>query len=208
MAYAHIASPISGRIGKSTVTQGALVTADQAAALATVTQLDPIYVDVNQSSSEWLQFQREIGTGFVRSGQGARATDVLEDGSAYGHEGKLQFADVTVEQSTGNFLLRVLVPNPDQLLMPGMYVRAVISEGYVPHGLLVPQQGITHDPQGQRNGAGGCRQRHGRAARVKTTRSIGNQWLVDAASPRAIASSSRGCRRCSPACRSMPSSRR
>ncbi len=180
VAYAHIASPISGRIGKSTVTQGALVTANQEAALATVTQLDPIYVDVNQSSSEWLQFQREVGTGFVRSGQGAAAKILLEDGSAYGHEGKLQFADVTVEQSTGNFLLRVLVPNPDQLLMPGMYVRAVISEGVVPHGLLVPQQGITHDAQGQATALvvasnGTVEQRV-----VRATRSVGNQWLVDA----------------------------
>jgi len=179
VAYAHLTAPISGRIGKSTVTQGALVTANQEAALATVTQLDPIYVDVNQSSGEWLQFQREIGTGFVRSGQGALARIVLEDGSVYGHDGKLQFADVTVEQSTGNFLLRVLVPNPDQLLMPGMYVRAVISEGTMPHGLLVPQQGITHDPTGRATALvvvpnGTVEQRV-----VKTTRSIGNHWLVD-----------------------------
>jgi membrane fusion protein, multidrug efflux system len=178
--YARITAPISGRIGKSTVTQGALVTANQEAALATVTQLDPIYVDVNQSSGEWLQFQREVGSGFVRSGQGAPTKIELEDGSVYGHEGKLQFADVTVEQSTGNFLLRVLVPNPDQLLMPGMYVRAVISEGVLPHGLLVPQQGITHDPQGRATALvvatnGTVEQRV-----VKTTRSIGNQWLVDA----------------------------
>jgi membrane fusion protein (multidrug efflux system) len=180
VAYAHIASPIGGRIGKSTVTQGALVTANQEAALATVTQLDPIYVDVNQSSSEWLQFQREVGAGFVRSGQGALTKIVLEDGSVYGHAGKMQFADVTVEQSTGNFLLRVLVPNPDQLLMPGMYVRAVISEGVVPHGLLVPQQGITHDAQGQATALvvasnGTVEQRV-----VRATRSVGNQWLVDA----------------------------
>jgi len=180
VAYAHIASPISGRIGKSTVTQGALVTANQEAALATVTKLDPIYVDVNQSSGEYLQFQREVGNGFVRSGQGAAAKILLEDGSSYGHEGKLQFADVTVEQSTGNFLLRVLVPNPDQLLMPGMYVRAVISEGVLPNGLLVPQQGVTHDPQGRATALivatnGTVEQRV-----VRATRAIGNHWLVDA----------------------------
>lgn len=179
VAYAHIASPISGRIGKSTVTQGALVTAEQSAALATVTALDPIYVDVNQASSEWLQFQREIGTGFVRSGEGAPTKILLEDGSVYGSEGKLQFADVTVEQSTGNFLLRVLVPNPDHLLMPGMYVRAVISEGVLPKGLLVPQQGITHDALGRATALvvasnGTVEQRV-----VKATRSVGNQWLVD-----------------------------
>jgi membrane fusion protein, multidrug efflux system len=179
LGYAHIASPISGRIGKSTVTVGALVTADQTNALATVTQLDPIYVDVNQSSSDWLQFQREVGAGFVRSGGGAPAKIVLEDGSVYGREGKLQFADVTVEETTGNFLLRVLVPNPDHLLMPGMYVRAEINEGVLPQGLLVPQQGITHDSLGRATALvvaanGTVEQRV-----VKATRAIGNEWLVD-----------------------------
>jgi membrane fusion protein, multidrug efflux system len=179
LAYAHIAAPISGRIGKSAITQGALVTADQATPLATIQQLDPIYVDVNQSSSEWLQFQREVGSGFVRSGGGAAAKIVLEDGTVYAHPGKLQFADVTVEQSTGNFLLRVLVPNPDHLLMPGMYVRAEISEGVLPHGLLVPQQGITHDALGRATALvvatnGTVEQRV-----VGTARAVGNQWLVD-----------------------------
>ncbi len=180
VAYAHIAAPISGRIGKSAVTQGALVTADQAAPMATVQQLDPIYVDVNQSSSDWLQFQREMGSDFVRSSGGAAAKIVLEDGSVYAHEGKLQFADVTVEQTTGNFLLRVLVPNPDRLLMPGMYVRAEISEGVLPHGLLVPQQGVTHDALGRATALvvttnGTVEQRV-----VTATRAVGNQWLVDA----------------------------
>jgi membrane fusion protein (multidrug efflux system) len=180
LAYAHIAAPISGRIGKSAVTQGALVTANQTAPLATVQQLDPIYVDVNQSSGEWLQFQHEVGAGFVRSGEGGAAKILLEDGSVYAHEGKLQFADVTVEQSTGNFLLRVLVPNPDRLLMPGMYVRAVISEGVLPQGLLVPQQGVTHDALGRATAlvvapSGNVEQRV-----VKATRAVGNQWLVDA----------------------------
>ena len=179
VAYAHIGAPISGRIGKSAVTQGALVTANQTAPLATVQQLDPIYVDVNQSSSEWLQFQHEVGSGFVRSGEGAPAKILLEDGSLYAHEGKLQFADVTVEQSTGNFLLRVLVPNPDRLLMPGMYVRAVISEGVLPQGLLVPQQGVTHDAIGRATAlvvasSGNVEQRV-----VQATRAVGNQWLVD-----------------------------
>jgi len=144
-----------------------------------VQQLDPIYVDVNQSSSEWLQFQHEVGSGFVRSGEGAPAKILLEDGSLYAHEGKLQFADVTVEQSTGNFLLRVLVPNPDRLLMPGMYVRAVISEGVLPQGLLVPQQGVTHDAIGRATAlvvasSGNVEQRV-----VQATRAVGNQWLVD-----------------------------
>ncbi len=116
----------------------------------------------------------------MRSGEGAAAKIVLEDGSVYAHEGKLQFADVTVEQSTGNFLLRVLVPNPDRLLMPGMYARAVISEGVLPQALLVPQQGITHDALGQATALvvasnGTVEQRV-----IKTTRAVGNAWLVDA----------------------------
>jgi membrane fusion protein (multidrug efflux system) len=178
--YARIVSPISGRIGKSMVTQGALVTANQTTALATVQQLDPIYIDVNQASSEWLQLKQEIDTGQVQSG-GADTTAkiVLENGSVYAHDGKLQFADVTVDASTGDFLLRVLVPNPNLVLMPGMYVRAQIIEGVLNHGLLVPQQGITRDPKGDASalvvdGAGKVQSRT-----VKVSRSIGDQWLVE-----------------------------
>ena len=180
LAYAHIVSPISGRIGKSSITQGALVTADQTAALATVQQLDPIYVDVNQSSSEWLQLKQDIDAGRVQAGaSGAPTKIVLENGAAYAAEGTLQFSDVTVDPSTGNFLLRVIVANPNQLLMPGMYVRAIVGEGVRTQGLLAPQRGITRDPKGAATAlvVGGDGKVEVRELRV--SRTIGDQWLVE-----------------------------
>ncbi len=180
LAYARITAPITGRIGRSSVTAGALVTADQSNALATIQQLDPIYVDVNQSSADWLALKQEIDSGRIQSsGAGTPATIVLENGATYPHRGTLQFTDVTVDPTTGNFLLRVLVPNPEGLLLPGMYVRAVVSEGVQPLGLLVPQEGIQHDPRGDATAlvvdAGGRVEQR----RVEITRAVGNQWLVN-----------------------------
>ncbi len=178
--YAHIESPISGRIGGSSVTPGALVTANQATALATVTQLDPIYVDVNQSSSEWLSFKREVEAGRVQArGSGTPAKIVLQDGSEYSHEGKLQFADVTVDPSTGNLMLRVVVPNPDGLLMPGMYVRAVVNEGVLPNGVLAPQQGVTRDPKGAATALVVDKDNKVELRNVRVSRTVGDQWLVE-----------------------------
>ena len=180
LAYAHIASPITGSIGKSSVTQGALVTQNQSDAMATVQQLDPIYVDVNQSSSEWLQLRQEIDSGRVQAGSaGASAQIVLENGQPYAHEGKLQFTDVTVDPSTGQFLLRAIVPNPDHMLMPGMYVRAVIREGTMPAGLLAPQQGIARDPKGNATALVVDAQSKVQTREVKLARTVGDQWLVD-----------------------------
>jgi membrane fusion protein, multidrug efflux system len=180
LAYAHIVSPINGRIGKSSITQGALVTADQAAALATVQQLDPVYVDVSQSSSEWLQLKQDVDAGRVQAGaSGAPTKIVLENGSSYAALGTLQFSDVTVDPTTGNFLLRVIVANPSQLLMPGMYVRAIIGEGVRPEGLLAPQRGITRDPRG---GATALVVNHDskvEVREVRVSRTIGDQWLVE-----------------------------
>jgi membrane fusion protein, multidrug efflux system len=180
LAYARITAPISGRIGRSSVTAGALVTADQSAALATIQQLNPIYVDVNQSSADWLTLKQEIDSGRIQSsGAGTPATIVLENGAIYPHRGTLLFTDVTVDPTTGNFLLRALVPNPEGLLLPGMYVRAVIDEGVLPHGVLAPQEGIQHDPRGDAtalvvDAAGRVEER-----RVGITRAIGNRWLID-----------------------------
>ena len=148
LAHARITSPITGRIGKSSVTQGALVTANQADALATVQQLDPIYVDVTQSSAELLELRRQFAAGRLEQARNLPVTILLEDGSRYQHEGKLTFTDVTVDPGTGSFLLRVVVPNPDDLLLPGMYVRAVVGSGVRQDALLVPQQGIARDPKG------------------------------------------------------------
>lgn len=177
LAYAHISAPITGRIGKSAVTQGALVVANQPDALARVQQLDTVYVDVTQSSAEWLQLQQELSAG----GQGSGSREVritMEDGSAYPLTGELQFSDVTVESGTGSFLLRVLVPNPKSLLLPGMYVRATINEGVLNDALLAPQRGITRDPKGnatamvvEKDGKTGLRN-------VTTARAVGDQWLV------------------------------
>jgi membrane fusion protein, multidrug efflux system len=180
LEYARILAPISGRIGKSSVTPGALVTAAQATSLATIQQLDPIYVDVSQSSRDWVQLRQEIMDGRVQSsGSEAPVKILLVDGSAYEHDGKLQFSDVTVDPTTGNYQLRALVPNPGGLLLPGMYVRALLSEGVLSQGLLAPQQGITRDPQG--NASALIVDKGGKVAArtVKVSRTVGDQWLVD-----------------------------
>jgi membrane fusion protein (multidrug efflux system) len=179
-AYAHIVAPISGRIGKSNVTQGALVNAGQANALATIQQLDPIYVEVNQSSSEWLTLKQDIDAGRVQSDRsGAPAQILLENGKPYAQAGKFQFADVTVDPTTGNLLLRAIVPNPDLTLLPGMYVRAVLNEGLLTHGLLAPQVGITRDPKG--NGSALIVNKDGKveARTILVSRTVGDQWLVE-----------------------------
>ena len=180
LAYAHIVAPISGRIGKSTVTQGALVTAGQAAPLATIQQLDPIYVEVNQSSSEWLALKQDIDAGRVETDRAAAPAKILlENGAAYPHEGQLQFSDVTVDPSTGNFLLRAIVPNPRLLLLPGMYVQAILNEGLLTQALLAPQVGITRDAKG--NGSAMVVNRAGKveARSVRVSRTLGDQWLVE-----------------------------
>ena len=146
----RIVSPIAGRAETSTVTPGALVTANQETALTTVQQLDPIYVDIPQSSLEVLQLRKALASGSLKSeGDAARIQLVLEDGSTYAHEGKLQFAGVTVNTTTGAVTLRALVPNPEHLLMPGMYVRARLDKGTDPGALLVPQPAIGRDNTGK-----------------------------------------------------------
>ncbi|MBX3694450.1 MAG: efflux RND transporter periplasmic adaptor subunit [Steroidobacteraceae bacterium] len=178
--YARIVSPISGRIGKSMVTQGALVTANQATPLATVQQLDPIYVDATASSTELLALRRELAAGTLTStATSVPVTIVLEDGSSYEHGGKLTFADVTVDPTTGTFLLRILVPNPDNILMPGMYVRAVISIGVRQNGILVPQQGIARDPKGRTTALVVGADDKVEQREVKVSRTVGDKWLVD-----------------------------
>ena len=179
LGYARISSPITGRIGKSSVTQGALVTANQPTALASVQQLDPLYVDLTQSSEELLQLRREVAAGKTQMPESTPVTLLLEDGTEYKHEGKLAFSDVTVDPSTGSFALRVLVPNPEQLLLPGMYVRARIGRGVREQGLLVPQQGISRDPKGNATAMVVGKDGKVEARVVKTSRTIGDKWLVD-----------------------------
>ena len=179
LGYARITAPISGRIGKSTVTQGALVTANQTAALATIQQLDPVYVDVTQSSAELLELRRALAAGTLKGTRDLPVTVLLEDGTRFDHDGKLAFSDVTVDPSTGSFSLRVVVPNPDHVLLPGMYVRAVIGDGEREKALLVPQQGITHDPKGNSTAMVVVGDGKVELRAVKVSRAIGDKWLVE-----------------------------
>jgi membrane fusion protein, multidrug efflux system len=178
LGYSRITAPIAGRIGKSTVTPGALVTANQEAALATVQQLDPIYIDLTQSSGELLQLRKALGGDKAEGAKDLPVTVLLEDGSRYPHDGRLTFADVTVDPSTGSFALRVIVPNPDNLLLPGMYVRAVVGNGVLENALLVPQQGISRDPKGQANAMVVGADNKIEARVVQVSQTIGDQWLV------------------------------
>ena len=180
LAYTRVQSPISGRIGKSTVTQGALVTASQPTALATVQQLDPINVDVTQSSTEMMRMRRALAGGVLKSAgtDQARVKLLLDDGSTYPLEGKLTFSEATVDPGTGSVTLRAVFPNPNRELLPGMYVRAIVEEGVMEDAIVVPQQGVTHDPKGDAvamvvNAEGKVEQRI-----VKTERAIGDKWLV------------------------------
>ncbi len=180
LGYARINAPISGRIGKSSVTQGALVTANQPAALTTIQQLDPIYVDLTQSSSELLQLRKEVAAGTLTRSGDLPVQILLEDGSRYKHDGKLAFADVTVDPGTGSFALRVKVPNPDDILLPGMYVRAVVGNGVRQNAILVPQQGIARDPKGNTTAMVVGKDGKVEARQVKVSRTVGSKWLVDA----------------------------
>lgn len=179
LGYATINAPISGRIGKSSVTQGALVTANQEQALATIQQLDPIYVDLSQSSTELLALRKELAAGTLERAEGVPVKILLEDGSTYGQDGRMEFADVTVDPTTGSYSLRVLVPNADNLLLPGMYVRALVDMGQRPNGILAPQQAITRDAKGQATAMVVAPDGKVELRVLKASRTLGDQWLVD-----------------------------
>jgi membrane fusion protein, multidrug efflux system len=178
--YTKVLSPIAGRIGRSSVTPGALVTANQTAALATVTQLDPIYVDVNESSTTMLRFRQELAAGEIESGGdgAAKVTLKLEDGSSYPLPGKLQFAEVTVNQGTGTVLLRAIFPNPQDLLLPGMYVHAELQEGVNRNGILVPQQAVSRNPHGDAVVLVVGEGNKAEPRILATGPAVGDQWVV------------------------------
>ena len=179
--YTRIRAPIAGRTGLSSVTAGALVTANQAAALTTVQQLDPVYVDVTQSSTELLQLRRDLAEGrFERAGasDAARVRIVLEDGSAYALPGRLQFSGLTVNPGTGAVLLRAVVPNPDGVLLPGMYVQAQLTTGVAAEALLVPQQAVTRDIAGQPSVLLVNAERKVERRAIAVDRAVGSRWLV------------------------------
>lgn len=178
--YTRITAPISGRIGKSNVTEGALVTAHQPVALATIQQLDPIYVDLPQSTAELLRLQQRLADGRMNTGgkNRNRVRLILEDGTPYPLEGTFQFQDVTVDQSTGSVMLRAVFPNPKGLLLPGMFVRTVVQEGVNTKAILIPQQGVTRDPKGNPFAFIVDAEEKVQQRMLTLDRAIGNQWLV------------------------------
>ena len=178
--YAHVVSPISGRIGTSTVTDGAIVTAYQPVALATIQQLDPIYVDVPQSATELLRLKRRLEAGQIKHDgtNGNKVRLILSDGSNYTLEGTLQFQDISVDPTTGSVILRMVFPNPNGMLLPGMFVRGVVQEGLDEQAILIPQQTVARDSKGNPvalivGSAGKVEQRQ-----LTLDRAIGDQWLV------------------------------
>lgn len=179
LAYTKVNSPIEGRVGKSTVTEGALVATGQATALTTVQQLDPIYVDVTQSSNDFLQLKRELENGTLKQNSGkANVRLLLENGTEYAEAGTLEFSDVTVDETTGSITLRAIFPNPQHNLLPGMFVRARLDSGVNPTALLVPQQGITRDPRGQATAMVVGEGDKVEPRTLKTSKAIGDKWLV------------------------------
>lgn len=180
LAYSSIKAPITGRIGKSNVTVGALVTAHQPTPLAVIQQIDPIYVDATQSSANLLRLKQNMASGRIKQ-DGPEQTKVklfLEDGTIYPQEGSLKFSDVTVDPSTGSFILRMVFPNKKYMLLPGMFVRALVQEGVVDNAILAPQQGVSRDPKGNPvvlivDAEGKVQQRM-----ITVDRAIGDKWLI------------------------------
>ncbi len=179
LSYTPIRAPIPGRTGRSSVTVGALVTAYQPVPLATVQQLDPIYVDVAQSSAELLRLQKSFkGGALTRDASWSRVKLILEDGTPYPREGKLKFREATVDPATGSVTLRMVFPNPDHVLLPGMYVRAVVEEGVLSDALLVPQQGVARTPKGEPYALVAGKDGKAEQRMLTVGRAIGDTWLV------------------------------
>ncbi|ECY5418026.1 multidrug efflux RND transporter periplasmic adaptor subunit AcrA [Salmonella enterica subsp. enterica serovar Abony] len=179
LAYTKVTSPISGRIGKSSVTEGALVQNGQASALATVQQLDPIYVDVTQSSNDFLRLKQELANGSLKQENGKAKVDlVTSDGIKFPQSGTLEFSDVTVDQTTGSITLRAIFPNPDHTLLPGMFIRARLQEGTKPTALLVPQQGVTRTPRGDATVLVVGADNKVETRQIVASQAIGDKWLV------------------------------
>ncbi len=180
MQYTQVLSPISGRIGRTRVTEGALVTAGQPQEMAVVTQLDPIYVDVTQPVTQMLRLQRAVEAGRIASvdGQEVKVGLTLEDGSQYPLAGTLKFSEVIVDAGTGSVTLRAEFPNPEGKLLPGMFVRATIQAGVQPDAKLVPQQAVSRAPDGSARVMVVTADNTVEARRVEVLRTVGNAWLV------------------------------
>lgn len=177
LGYTRVKAPISGRIGRSTVTPGALVTAQQADALTTIQRTDQVYVDIVQSAAEFMNLKRGLQSGQLSDG-GVAVRLKLDDGSDYAMTGRLQFADVTVDQSTGSVTLRAIFPNPQGVLLPGLYVKAMVTQAAQNNAILAPQIGVSRDLQGRPiamvvNAQGKAEER-----RLQTGPTVGDKWLV------------------------------
>jgi membrane fusion protein (multidrug efflux system) len=178
LAYTKVTAPISGRIGRSTVTEGALVTANQPAALATIQQLDSMYVDVTQSTAELLKLKQNLANGIMKKSASAQVKLLLEDGSKYPLPGTLKFSEVTVDQSTGSVTLRAVFLNPKQILLPGMFVRAILEEGVDENAILIPQRGVTRNPKGDALVMVVGAEEKVEPRLIKVVRTVGDSWLV------------------------------
>jgi membrane fusion protein (multidrug efflux system) len=180
LAYTRIVSPISGRVGTSSFTQGALVAANQTSSLTTVQTLNPIYVDITQSTAELLKLRHSLADGKLSKDKSSIAGVrlKLEDGSDYPLPGTLELTDITVDQTTGSVTLRAIFANPDGVLLPGMYVRAVVPQAINPAGILVPQQGVSRDQKGQAVAMIVDADGKAQSQQIETTTVIGDKWLV------------------------------
>jgi membrane fusion protein (multidrug efflux system) len=180
LGYTDIKAPISGHVGVSAITQGALATAGQTTALTTIQTLDPIYVDVTQSSAELLRLERDIKNGLAQKDAPltARVRLMLEDGSTYPLEGQLKFTDVTVDPSSGAVTIRAVFPNPRGTLLPGMFVRAVMTQAVAPDAILVPQQGVTRDPKGGATVLVVNAENKAELRQIGVAQAVGPNWLV------------------------------
>lgn len=180
LAHTRVRAPISGRIGRSVVTTGALVTASQPNPLATIQKLDPMYVDVTQSSANLLKLREKISAGKIRKdAKGAVVKLLLEDGTPYPLTGTLKFSDVTVNPGTGSLTIRTVFPSPNGILLPGMYVRAVLEEGTDERGIVVPQRGVTRDPAGKAVALVVGANDNVESRPLEVSRVVGDGWLVE-----------------------------
>ncbi|HPU29122.1 MAG TPA: efflux RND transporter periplasmic adaptor subunit [Syntrophorhabdaceae bacterium] len=180
LGYTKVTAPISGRIGKSNVTEGALVTANQPTALTTIQQLDPVYIDIPQSTAELMELQKKLEEGKIKyAGKDqSKVRLVLEDGTIYQKEGILQFRDVTVDPTTGSVIIRATFPNERERLLPGMFVRAIVTEGVNKNAIMIPQQSVMYDPKGKPFVFIVDREGKAQIRPIQLDRAIGNKWLI------------------------------
>jgi membrane fusion protein (multidrug efflux system) len=181
LRYTRVFAPISGRIGRSSVTEGALVTSGQTTEMATIQQLDPIYVDVTQSSAEMLKLRGDLASGRLeKAGDNAATVKLtLEDGSEYAQEGRLEFSEVSVDQATGSVTLRAVFPNPDHVLLPGMFVHAQLPAGVSSKAILAPQQGVTRDLRGKPTALVVNKDNKVEQRELVANRTAGAYWLIE-----------------------------